>query len=219
MATEFKRDINTVSELKDIIKNSAINPKPVVETMWYIFDWRGFVANSLWPLSYHTRYNSFKLTKEENEVKFRCKRFPQSAQYGPPSGIMLVKNDLDIRSHVGSGDFRIDFLDLDHLMQYINKRFQTLPLLERIDVISSWDLICKKLRDLPRKKESLEKMSLVNLPIQPDNHNARALPVTEDENYSRAIEERECRTNVEEGDIEEILPGMDVAVYTEQKRL
>ena len=103
-------------------------------------------------------------------------------------------------------------------MQYITNRFQALPLFERIDTISSWDSLCKKLRDLPRKKESLEKMSLADLPIQPNDHYARTLPETEDENYGREITGREYDSNVDEGDIEEILPGMDVAVYTEQKK-
>ena len=137
LASQFKRDILTVDSLKSIIKNSPIIPKPSVETMFQINDWRGFVENSMWPLMYHTRYNSFKIVKEEGEVKLRCKRLPQSPEYGPKNGLKLLKDELDLKSPVGSADFRIESLDLDHLKQYIVNQFQSLPFLDRLEVIST----------------------------------------------------------------------------------
>ena len=60
-----------------------MTPKPIVEPMWYVWDWRGFIQKHLWPITYHTRYNSFKIEKQNGDVKFRCKRLPQSLKYGP----------------------------------------------------------------------------------------------------------------------------------------
>ena len=195
-----------------------MKPMPTVESMWHIFDWRGFVENQLLPLHYHTRYNSFKLTKENNEVKLRCKRLPQSPRYGPPTGLMLVKEDLNLQANIGSADFRIDQLNLDHLMQFITKRYESFPLFERIDIISNWESVCKKLRDLPKKKETLVKMSLIELPVQDESQNLRPLPDMEDQNIDREITGIEFKERIAEGDVEEVLPGMDVAVYTENKR-
>ena len=194
-----------------------MTPKPIVEPMWYVWDWRGFIQKHLWPITYHTRYNSFKIEKQNGDVKFRCKRLPQSLKYGPTEGLKLVKEGIDLKTPIKSASFRIDSLGLDPLMLYITQRFKTSPLQERITTISNWDNVCKQLRDLPKKKDSLPVMSLAHLPEQQAKEDLRQLPQQTEGFHEEEICGHQYKDDIEEGDIEEVLPGFDVAVYTETK--
>ena len=212
LSSEFKKDIVTVDQLIEIMKKAPIEPKPDVESMLHINDWRGFMDGKLYALQYHTRYNSFKFTKEEEEVKLRCKRLPQSAHYGPENGLQLIVEGFDLNIAVGSSDFRVDQLDLDNLLRYVKKKFDSFPLFERMEIISSWDLRCKKLRDLPRLKEGLSKMSLSDLPRQ-IVHVPRDLPAEVGlQEEARIIGEEFPDGEAFEGHVEEILPGMTEGV-------
>ena len=200
------------------MKNAPIDPKPIVENMFHINDWRGFINDKLYPLQYHTRYNSFKFSKEEGEVRLRCKRLPQSIQYGPPSGLKLLKSGFNLGTPIGSSDFRVDSLDLDSLKRYIENKFSNLPLEERLEVISSWTRRFKILQDLPKRKEGLEKISLRDLPNQVE-YSTRPLPENAITSEGACIVGEEFPEDEPlEGHVEEILPGMDVAVYTETRR-
>ena len=68
--------------------------------------------------------------------------------------------------------------------------------------ISSWDSLCKLLRDLPKKKDSLTKMSLSDLPRQEADANRSPPHVVDDDNVQ--ISGREFNANAEEGEVEEI---------------
>ena len=112
-----------MDELKLLIKNSTMKPKPVVGSMFFIHDWRAFIEGMLHPIKYHTRYNSFYITSENGMVKFRCKRFPQSPEYGPKEGVLILKDKVNLKSKVGAASFRIESLCLDQLLNGIRKLF------------------------------------------------------------------------------------------------
>ena len=115
----------SVADLKNIIAKSPIEPKPVVESLFYVYDWKAFIVDHLRPMKYntmHSNYHSFQLLKESEGVKLRCKRYPHDKVYGPPSGIKLVSNSIDFIP-VGSADFRIESLQLDKLFRSLEEYF------------------------------------------------------------------------------------------------
>ena len=77
LANEFKCEIPTVNDLKLKIRNSPIEPKPIVQSLDVIYDWKAVVEGSLFPLEYHSLYNSFRIMEERGEVTLKVKRLPQ----------------------------------------------------------------------------------------------------------------------------------------------
>ena len=216
LAHELKTtDIRTVDELKSKILNSPIQPKPIVESLFYIWNWRDFIEDKLHPLSYHTFFNSFKITKELGEVRFRYKKLPQSPEYGPKEGMKLVEAGINLEP-VGSADFRIEKLELDKLMKNLETVFQPLPITERMSILTSWAALKKTLEALPIRKDSMPKMDLNNLP-------KRSWKETEESNLDVEEEIRDIEgvfheDDVCEGDVDdEVVVGMDVCVYTNSK--
>ena len=83
-------------------------------------------------------------------------------------------------------------------------------------MISSWEKLFKQLRDLPFKSDSLERLSLSDLPKQVP-YIVRAAPAVHDELEDPELTGVAYVELVDEGSVEEIMPGMAVAVYSETK--
>ena len=166
LAHEFKSsDIRTVDELKMKIRNSPIVPKPVVETLWYTWDFKSFISPHLNPLSSHSFFNSFQITKEAGLVRFRCKKLPQSPEYGPPGGLKLIKDGVKLEP-IGAADFRIEQLELDKMLRNFEVVFEHLELEDKMNVMGSWNSVRKDLQALPFRMDGMEKMDLESLPRQ-----------------------------------------------------
>ena len=78
LTQEFKNsEIKTIEEMFSKITNSPISPKPIVESLWYTWDWKSFVtpnfAKTL--LKNHSFYNAFKITKEDGKTILRKATF------------------------------------------------------------------------------------------------------------------------------------------------
>ena len=160
LTNEFKgEDINDVESLKNIIKNAPMKPKPVVEFMWFSWDWKDFIELRLNPLENHSYFNSFPLKKEGINVKLRYKKLPQSIEYGPVCGIRLLKVTGDIHP-IKASEFRIESLCLEKLLRGLQPFFATFDLNKRIEVESRWEATRKTLESLPLKRDSLSRMDL-----------------------------------------------------------
>ena len=56
-------EILTVDELIGKVLNSPIQPKPLCESLLFVWDWKGFILPNLTeiPLENHSKYNSFAI--------------------------------------------------------------------------------------------------------------------------------------------------------------
>ena len=172
-------------------------------------------------LANHTRYNSFKFVKEDNLVKLRAKKLPQSDDdcLHPRAGIDLLKDDV-VFEPVGPAEFRGEEINFDRIFVGIKKVTARLQLEERMLIQSSWDNLRHRIECMPGKKENLKKMDLENLPKQQLEGGGEGI-IGEDENVDgdQVIVGNLCPETIEEGDVDqEIEVGMDVCVYTKNKK-
>ena len=56
------------------IRISPIEPKPIVQSLDVIYDWKAVVEGSLFPLKYHSLYNSFR--REWESLKKHLESLP-----------------------------------------------------------------------------------------------------------------------------------------------
>ena len=93
MDSELKKiEVKTLEELVQLLLDSSIKPKPVVELIDYIWNWRDFISPYLFELENHSFYNGFRIAKEYSEssgfvTKMWVKRLPQDDEWIPPTGI------------------------------------------------------------------------------------------------------------------------------------
>ena len=74
LTQEFKNsEIKTIEEMFAKIINSPISPKPEVQSLWYIWDWKSFVTPNFSKklLTNHSFYNAFKICKEDGKTVLR----------------------------------------------------------------------------------------------------------------------------------------------------
>ena len=74
LAAELKsEDVYTIEFLKQKIEECPINPKPIVRTLEYIYDWKTVISPRLaYPqLANHSKYNSFLITRENGKGVLR----------------------------------------------------------------------------------------------------------------------------------------------------
>ena len=175
------------------------------------------MSDHLHGLKYHTRYNSFLISSHNSVAKLQCKRFPHSREYGPKEGLLVIKDELDLDASVPPAEFRLEALQLDHLLMSIRKRFKNLPLEEQMKIVTEWESLRKTLESLPRLRSTLENLKISDLPKQVERE-SREPPVLEELLDGPGISGVFEPAEVEEGDIEEVQVSMDVCVYTERKR-
>ena len=219
LATQFKSEITTVEELKSKITTAPIVPKPLCRTLLYIFNWKDFITEKLCDpgLKYQSKYNSFIFTLEKGKVHLRAKKLPQHTELVPRAGIKLIEENIDF-DPVGPAEFRIEKIKFDEIYKGLNTFLSKLPLDRRMSIQTSWDGLRAQLEDLPRRSENLEKMRLSDLPKQ-----AQVIPpAVPDLNPADEHLELYGTTypeEVNEGILdEEVAVGMDVVVYTEERK-
>ena len=217
MTREVKKiEISTLDELHDLILNSPIEPKPIVKSMLFTWDWRSFIEPHLNPLENHSFFNSFNFRKEEGLVRLRYKKWPHSPEYGPVMGIQLLKPGISL-TPVLPADFRIESLYLDKLLRGLQPYFNTLSLERQMYVVTSWGALKKTLESLPLKVDSMRRMDLSRLPRQDNQEPVTGGDIDEEEN-GRQIRGTFFEDQVDDGDLEEEMAvDLDVCVYTKSK--
>ena len=216
LANELKSDITTIEELKEKITNAPIQPKPVCKSLDFIFGWKGFVTPWLAdpPLTNHSKYNSFSIQKESGKVKFRAKKLPQDAELVPRAGLRLLK-DGTVFCPVDPAEFRTQEIMFDRIFKAVATLTSKLTLIEKMRIQSSWDRLRDSLEAFPRRRRSLRKMILTDLPKQVI-HDLPPVPAflrdTDDGNVISGDIHDEA---VEEGSLDEIHEDLDVCVYTD----
>ena len=101
LAKLFKEsEIRSVDELSEIVRNAPFVPKAICTNLFYIFDWKQFIMNKFakTPLEHHSFYHSFQFTSEGGQAKFRAKLYPQDTEYGPETGIQLIKSGTEFEA-------------------------------------------------------------------------------------------------------------------------
>ena len=223
LAKLFKEsEMRCIDDLMRTMQESPITPSPVCKNLFYAFDWKKFVKPNLSniPLEYHSFYHSFMVSKEGGKTRFRGKLYPQDTDYSPPSGIQLMKDEVEF-SPVGPMEFLLDRIELPKVFRSLDGYLSTFPLRERMRISSSWEALRKTLESLPARSENLMKMRIGELPRQ-EQENPAALP----EHIAQFVIEREVPALkgdiipevIADGDFDtEIVEGADVVVYTKSK--
>ena len=223
LAKLFKEsEIRTVDELIEIVRNAPFVPKAICTNLFYTFDWKLFIMDKFakTPLEHHSFYHSFEFVSEGGQAKFRAKLYPQDTEYGPETGIQLIKSGTEFEA-VGPAAFRIEKLELDKVFRSLHYYFTTMPLSERIKVSSSWEALRKTLESLPGRKDNLLKMKISEFPKQ----SAEPLPVIPD-HFGQFISDENVPQlrgevfpgKISDGDFNlEVAEDADVVVYTKSK--
>ena len=86
-----KTEVKTLEELVQLLQSTSIKPKPDVEHVEFIWNFRDYIEDHLNVLKNHSFYNAFKITKEsidgsKESAKLRVKRMPQDTEWFPPTG-------------------------------------------------------------------------------------------------------------------------------------
>ena len=222
LCQELKKEIRCPDELIRIIRDSPIIPTPVVDNLWYTWDWRQFITPLLTErmLKNHSFYHSFRFKKEKGVTLFRGKKYPHSAEWLPEEGIKLIKDDA-VFSSVGASDFRLDTLCLDKVFSDLTtKYYPTLSHGEKVHVEASWDKLHKQLCSLPGKQRNLPPMRISKLPQQAPKEltpiPTYLNPFLSDQAPTLDGSQGPCHPKHSQFS-SEIRPGMEVVVYTESK--
>ena len=186
------------------------------ESLDFIFGWKSFVTPWLTdpPLANHSKYHSFALQKEGGKVKFRAKRLPQDTELVPRAGIRLLLDET-IFYPVDSADFRTEEILFDKIFKAVSTITSKMPLCEKMRIQNSWDRLRGSLESFPRRRTSLRKMIITDLPKQAKNDLPIAPDFLRDAEDGNTISGDLHEEDIEEGSLEEIHEDMDVCVYTE----
>ena len=224
LAKLFKEsEMRSIDELVQTIRTSPLVPTPVCTNLFYIFDWKSFIQNKFakTPLEHHSFYHSFKMSLEDGRTAFRGKLYPQDTEYGPKTGIQLIKGGT-VFDPVGPADFRIEKLELDKVFKSLQNYFNMMPPELRNKVSSSWEALRKTLESLPNRKDNLLKMKIADLPKQ----SVDDVPVMPD-HYALFVNDEACPEllgeripeNASDGNFSsEMTENADVVVYTRSKQ-
>ena len=213
-------EITTIEDLKNKILSAPMIPKPICRTLWYTFGWKSYISDHLTSpaLENHSKFNSFLISREDGEAKLRAKKLPQDSQLVPRAGIRLLKEGHDLEA-VGASEFRIEKINFDKIMKGIKIYLSQMPLETQMRVQTSWDNLRETLEGLPKKSPNLEKMRLADLPRLTEEE---APPVPGHlivNNEAPQLIGDHFPEEVDHGHLEdEIAPGIDVCIYTDERR-
>ena len=149
----------------------------------------------------------------------RGKRLPQHSDdcFYPRAGINLLQNDI-VYETVGPADFRVEEIKFDKIFAGVRRMTSKLSLEEKMRIQSSWDNLRHTLESLPGKKSNMKRMNLNDLPKKQAESVAEVIDDNSDDD-ERVMVGNLCPENIEEGNLDEdIEVGMDVCVYTRNKR-
>ena len=190
-----------------------------MEELLYIWDWRGYITPKLSKISLqnHSFYHSFQLKREEGQVVFRAKKYSQMTEWVPEVGIKLLRDGFE-SSPVPASEFRIETLNLDKVYSDLyTKFFPTLETRDRQEAEVSWERLRTKLENLPKKRDNLPPMKLSSLPRvspRPNPLIPNYLEPVLNEEVPELVGEHIILEPIEGQFDVEIMPGMDVAVYS-----
>ena len=211
LAQEFRKtNIRTVEELMCLIRNSAIKPKPLVEKLEYIYEWKAHIQSQMAaPLKNHTGPKAFTFMKENQQTKMKYKYLPQGPEWLPKPGLKLLK-DYPKYEPVGAAPFRLDKLEMDEVESSLRKKyFPSLPAQIRQSVVTSWQRLRRRLEQVER--EYIPPMKLLDLPRSRNQpKDVFEFEYTEEEK----IEVQGEMYPEKNGDVKE---EEDIAVYTNEK--
>ena len=214
-----KSEIKTLEDLVDLIENSPINPKPDVESLRWTWDWKQFITGHLSEkkLENHSFFNAFRIVQEDGTTRLRVKRLPQETLWGPPTGVNLLKKNITY-DPVQASEFRVASLNLDKVVHDLQRYFQKMPTHVRVTVSNSWNKLKETLEALPRMRNNLPPMKLLDLPKLP-GHVTPVLPDHYEFVAEKPYDLPELVGQVCEVDLfdEHIQEGVDVVVYTKSK--
>lgn len=221
LANELKGEILTIEDLQQRIVESPIVPKPVCNNLMFIYDWKSFIEEkfSTPQLQNTSKYNSFKFSFEGNDVKFRGKRLPQDNDDAltPRGGIRIVRKNI-VYEAVAAANFRVENINFDEIWKGLRLALVQMNLVEQRRVRLSWDNLRNSLESLPRKKNSLSKMKIFELPkqtkqIAPEIPNHLRQP-----DFVSELSGDRYPEDIEEGEFnEDITNDIDVVVYTDER--
>jgi hypothetical protein len=221
LATQFKSEITTIESLIEKIENSPMTPKPKCVRLWYIFDWNNYITPQLAdpPLSNHSKYNSFIISLEDGEAKFRGKKLPQhsDSELVPRAGIRLVKANHGY-GPVGTADFRIEKIKFDSIQKGINIFLSKLPLEKRMSITTSWDALRSTLEALPKRSGNLQKMILTDFPLQTEVIVTAPSHLVPDDDIPQLTGDLHPEEIVDGSIEDEAALDMDVCIYTTDKK-
>ena len=219
MAQSLKTEVRCIEDLFKIIETSPITPKPTVQHLWYIFDWNSSIQDNLTQkqLENHSFYNSFRIKRTDGQVLLQAKPLPQDSDWGPPTGIQLLKRGVQFLP-VSAASFRVEDLNLEKAMMSLKPYIAQMSDKEKLFVSKSWEKLVSTLENLPRRQNNFETMKIDQFPKQCDRSTnidlqlevTRELPELRGEIYPANLAEGSFR--------HEVSVKMDVAVYTKTKR-
>ena len=200
---------------------APIIPRPICKSLLYVYDWKDFVTPNLTelPLCNHSKYHSFIFQNENGSVKFRAKFLPQMPDtcFYPRIGIRLMKPGITF-TPVGPAELLVSDIRFDDILKGLSKYTNKLPLLERMNITSSWENLRKRLENLQMRKDSFKKLLLSNFPKQQSIQNVEVPQYLEDMIPENTLSGEMFDDEPIEGDLKEIGIGTDVCVYTESKQ-
>jgi hypothetical protein len=230
LTKKFKSEIRCLEDLVSKIKESGIVPRPGVLLLDYIFDWRLSVSNKLTDvgLKHHSNYHAFCIVNESGFTKFRGKQFVYDAEWVPSSGIRILKEGVGFEP-VGAAEFRVDKLMIPLVRKHLEKYFNTLQLVERMSVRTNWDRLFDKMENVARRRSTLEKMNIQDLPRQVDlcnqlpddlenleNDKYNDIPDLSGEVFPEVLDDEVLPEAVDDADFSaDIQVGMDVCIYSQ----
>ena len=214
LAQEFKKsNIKTIEDLMWLISNSAISPKPVVEKLEFIYEWKRYILDQMAaPLKNHTGPKAFLFLKENEQTKMKYKFLPQGPEWLPRSGLKLLKDSAEF-GPVGVAAFRLDQLEMDEVEASLRKKyFPSLTNQVRQNVMTSWQRLRRRLEEVERKSYALPKMKLQDLPKSGN----QPKDVFEFEDTEKEIE-KEVEGELYPEERSDVSVGEDIAVFTTVK--
>ena len=215
LAADFKKtNIRTLEDLIWLISKSSIKPAPIVEKLEYIYNWKDHIATQMAaPLKNHTFPKAFLFIKEDKMTKMKYKFLPQDVEWKPESGIKLLKDDPDF-GPVGPAAFRFESLELDEFEASLRtKYFPTLQAQIRLTVTESWGRLRRRFEGMERKKNTLPKMKLEELP----KSGQQPVDVFEFHEEEVVRNRREVSGELYPETNGDVKVGEDIAVYTTEK--
>jgi hypothetical protein len=222
LTQRFKSQINTLEDLKEKIVKSGILPQPDVEVLDFIWDWKKFAMDNLAKeeLRNHSKYHGFNIKKEKGQTRLRGKRYSFEADWNPPPGIRLLREDSTLEP-IDVAGLRVEALNLPKVYQDLQRFFATLPLEERMTVQTSWENLKRKLENLPLRVDSLPKMDVSKLPVQSPDSQVVIPDHLAHINREDTIKDLEGDTfpeDLDEADFnEDLKEGLDVLIYSNIK--
>lgn len=215
-------EIPTLDALVEAMEGVPIQPRPDVNVLYYISDWKSYVDTKLSKerLSHHSGYHCFKITEEESKVCFRGKVLSTDEKWYPKQGIQLLIEDPKLGDPIEASEFRFDHKRMKTIIDDIQVKY--LPMLEaerRQETEASWKALAETFQKLELERKSLKPISFCQLPkyrppASPDSTGI----LTRKHVNATSLWGTFYPDEVEEGNVKnDAKIGLDVVIFTHAK--